>query len=57
MDTRRKRELEKREAGKGRKFARGAGWERTDCRFNGPMRQYRSPYSAVVTGAFDLMTE
>jgi hypothetical protein len=28
-----------------------------DCRLSGPMRVYRSPYSAVVTGAFDLMTE
>jgi hypothetical protein len=33
------------------------GKELTDCLLRGPMRVYRSPYSAVVTGAFDLMTE
>lgn len=42
---------------KGEEVREGGRLERTDCRFNGPMRQYRSPYSAVVTGAFDLMTE
>lgn len=31
--------------------------ERTEALLRGPMRVYRSPYSAVVTGALDLMTE
>ena len=38
----------------------GGGGERisdTEARLRGPMRVYRSPYSAVVTGAFDLITE
>lgn len=30
---------------------------RTEALLSGPMRVYRSPYSAVVTGALDLMTE
>jgi hypothetical protein len=29
----------------------------TEERFSGPIRQYLSPYSAVVTGAFDFSTE
>jgi hypothetical protein len=29
----------------------------TEFLFKGPIRVYLSPYSAVVTGAFDLSTE
>jgi hypothetical protein len=33
------------------------GLSHTDWWLRGPMSVYRSPYSAVVTGALDLITE
>lgn len=33
------------------------GYEHTEFLLRGPMRVYLSPYSAVVTGAFDFRTE